>query len=266
MDENGIDKMWLLSWECPQDEIDPQTMPKMHHFLHGEQYGPISFSRCVSYKERAPERFEIGFAPDPRKPQAMDKMEAAIDIYDAKICGELKLRMMYDNPDAIRLFKFCGKREIPVTVHIDYEIKVKNKFPRDNYWYGGGIETLERALAKCPNTIFLGHAPGFWSHISGDKKFAKITYPKGDVLPGGILPKLFRKHKNLYGDLSAGSGLNALSRDVSFAKEFIDEFQDRLLFARDSFDNAHYTFLKSLNLPRDIENKLFYGNALKLVP
>ena len=37
------------------------------------------------------------------------------------------------------------------------------------YWYGGGIDCLERLLQKCPETNFLGHAPGFWCHISDDQ-------------------------------------------------------------------------------------------------
>ena len=28
-------------------------------------------------------------------------------------------------------------------------------------WYGGTIENLERALRSCPETRFIGHAPGF---------------------------------------------------------------------------------------------------------
>jgi predicted TIM-barrel fold metal-dependent hydrolase len=77
---------------------------------------------------------------------------------------------------------------------------------------------------------------------------------------------MLRTYPNLYCDLSAGSGLNALQRDVEFAKEFIFEFQDRLLFGRDFFDDNLYKFLISLSLPQEILDKIFYKNALKLVP
>jgi len=49
----------------------------------------------------------------------------------------------------------------------------------------------------------------------------------------GIVPKLMRRYPNLYGDLSAGSGYNALARDPDYAVPFIVEFQDRLLFGTD---------------------------------
>jgi hypothetical protein len=42
-----------------------------------------------------------------------------------------------------------------------------------------------------------------------------------------------RKYPNLYGDLSAGSGCNALARDPEYAIKFMTEFQDRLMFGLD---------------------------------
>lgn len=86
---------------------------------------------------------------------------------------------MYDNPDALRMFRFCGEKGIPVLVHIDYEFDTGVKYPRPNWWYGGGIEALERAVKACPETDFIGHAPGFWSHISGDDLHDKEPYPEG---------------------------------------------------------------------------------------
>ena len=263
MEKCNIDKTWLLSWETPQDEWAPGTTPVICDPGPG---GPIPFSRCLSYAERAPGKFILGYAPDPRKPDAVDKLAASIDIYGVQVCGELKLRMMYDNPDALRLFRYCGKRNLPVTVHIDYEFDTGQTYPRPSYWYGGGIEAFERAIAACPETIFLGHAPGFWAHISGDGKHDKEGYPTGKVVAGGKLIEMLRKYPNLYCDMSAGSGLNAFKRDPEFAQEFILEFQDRILYARDYFDNKHQEFLNNLGLPPEVLEKIYAGNALKLVP
>lgn len=264
MDKYGIDRTWLLSWESPASEFDPgylKVLPMLH-----ESGSPIPFSRCVSYVERSPERFVLGYAPDPRRPDAIDRLEAAVEIYGVRVCGELKLRMMYDNPDAIRMFKFCGKKGLPVTVHIDYEFDSGVRYPRPNYWYGGGIDAFERAIQACPETKFLGHAPGFWAHISGDDLFDKDPYPTGKVESGGKLVEMLRKYPNLYCDMSAGSGCNALSRDPEFAKDFLVEFQDRVLYARDYFDNVHQEFLNTLGLPEDVMAKIYSGNALTLVP
>ena len=47
------------------------------------------------------------------------------------------------------------------------------------------------------------------------------------------MPGLLRRYPNLLGDLSAGSGYNALARDPDYAVRFLNEFQDRLLFGTD---------------------------------
>lgn len=263
MDDNHIDKTWLLSWEAPADEYNPNYICRTPEV--GPR-GPIPFSRCISYAERAPERFVLGFAPDPRRPEAIDMLKAAVEIYGVKVCGELKLRMTYDNPDALRMYRYCGEKALPVTVHIDYEYDTGKSYPRPNWWYGGGIEAFERAIKACPETTFLGHASGFWSHISGDDKCDKEPYPCGKVEPGGKLIDMLRKYPNLYCDLSAGSGYNALKRDPEFAKKFLMEFQDRVLYARDYFDNQHQEFLNSLGLRKEVLEKIYSGNALKLVP
>lgn len=38
------------------------------------------------------------------------------------------------------------------------------------------------------------------------------------------------KYPNIYGDLSAGSGANAIARDEKFGREFLIRRADRLLF------------------------------------
>ena len=263
MDANHIDVTWLLSWECPKDEYDPaynQSMPDV-----GES-GPVPFARCLSYAERAPKRFVLGFCPDPRSADAIDRLKAMKEIYGVRVCGEMKLRMMYDDLDAIRLYRFCAAEKIPVVMHFDPEFDTGKSYPRPNWWYGGGIEVLERVLKACPETIFLGHAPGFWSHISGDAFRDKEAYPTGPVAPGGIVPRLLRTYPNLYCDLSAGSGWNALHRDLGFARDFVLEFQDRILYARDYFDTRHQELLNGLRLPPEVLGKIYAGNALRLVP
>lgn len=263
MDQYNIDKTWLLSWEAPSDEYDPTYI---NCIPDAGVNGPIPFSRCLSYAERAPERFVLGYAPDPRRPEAIDQLQAAISIYGVKVYGELKLRMMYDNPDAIRMFRFCGEKGLPVIVHIDYEFDTGVRYPRPNWWYGGGIDAFERAIQACPDTTFIGHAPGFWAHISGDDQYNKTSYPSGKVVPGGRLIDMLQKYPNLYCDISAGSGCNALKRDPEFAKNFLVEFQDRILYGRDYFDNVHQEFLNKLGLPSQVLEKIYSGNALRLVP
>ncbi len=266
MDANNIAQTWLLSWECPIHEYSKGYAKAIPAQVLGSQTGPIPFSRCVAYHERAPERFVLGYAPDPRLPQACEQLEAAYHIYGARICGEVKVRMMYDDRDALRLFRRAGKLKMPVVLHLQDEIGDRDGAWQE--WWGGDIATLERMLQACPETNFLGHAPGFWIHISGDDLYRKASYPPVPcpVQPGGKVPELLRRYPNLYCDWSAGSGCRAFTRDPVFAKEFLDEFQDRVLYARDYFDTQHRDFLNSLNLSDAILAKLYHANAEKLAP
>ncbi|MCL1952424.1 MAG: amidohydrolase, partial [Oscillospiraceae bacterium] len=250
----------LLSWECPVTDYDPGTK----HAFSPVSDDPIPFARCVAYKKEAPERFLLGFCPDPRRPDAVARLRAAIGLYDVSLCGELKLRMMLDNPDAVRLYRFCGENGLPVLVHLDYELG-GGGHPWPNYWYGGGIAALERALALCPETRFIGHAPGFWAHISGDELYKTQAYPHGPVLPGGQVERLLETYPNLYCDISAGSGHNALNRDHDFTRAFLCRWQDRVLFGRDYYDSIHRALLESLALPGEVLAKIYAGNAKRIL-
>jgi len=47
---------------------------------------------------------------------------------------------------------------------------------------------------------------------------------------------------------------------------FLIEYQDRLLFGRDAPGNALQVHLEELDLPRDVREKIYCENALRLVP
>ncbi|MDR1531426.1 MAG: amidohydrolase [Clostridiales bacterium] len=261
MDDNGIDITCLLSWEAPETDFDPMT----RHALSPLLDTPLPFERAVAYKEAAPDRFLLGFCPDPRRPEAIQRLKSALGLFDLSLCGELKLRMMYDNPDAIRMYRYCGEEGLPVLLHLEYELPGASKWPWPSYWYGGAIETLERVLAQCPETIFIGHAPGFWAHISADGKHLTESYPAGPVVPGGAVARLLDRFPNLYCDISAGSGHNALNRDRDYARSFLLAYQDKICFGRDYYDSVHRELLESLNLPPEVLEKIYCGNAKRIL-
>ena len=74
---------------------------------------------------------------------------------------------------------------------------------------------------------------------------------------------------NIYGDLSAGSGANAISRDPAFGREFLIRRQDRLMFGTDYLQPGQpvpqFQILASLKLPAPVEKKIFRHNAEKLL-
>lgn len=261
MDENKIDITCLLSWEAPSDEYIPIAKSAFSPFSET----PVPFDRCVEYKKAAPERFLLGFCPDPRKPDSIARLKSATHLYNISICGELKLRMMYDNPDAIKLYRVCGELGLPVLMHFDYEYDSGCPYPWPNWWYGGGIDVLERVLTLCPETNFLGHAPGFWAHISDDEQYKEIACPTGKVIPGGKIEKLLGKYPNLYCDISADSGFMALDRDHNFTERFLTDYQDRILFARDAFNSIHYKLIEGLNISDNVKKKIYESNARKIL-
>ena len=142
MDKNEIDVTWLYTWISPKNEYAGSYGGILTTMWEN---GPVPFERVLYYKDRYPDRFVTGYCPDPREPDAISKLKAAVNIYGVRIVGELKLRMMYDNPDAIKFYQACGEMNLPVMVHIDYEFDSVENHPWSNFWYGGGIDAFERA-------------------------------------------------------------------------------------------------------------------------
>ena len=70
-------------------------------------------------------------------------------------------------------------------------------------------------------------------------------------------------------DLSAGSGANAISRDLSFGREFLIRRADQLLFGTDFLmigqTVAQFELLDSFELPDDVQRRIFRDNARKLL-
>lgn len=247
MDRNGIDITWVLTCEIPLSDWEHQSANSVCTFTDTAQ---MPLENAVRYKEKCPERFVLGYSPDPRDPFALDKLDAAVHTHGVQVCGEWKHRVMMDNPDALEIFRYCGEHKLPVLVHLDYPVYKDHVYPRKHYWYGGGIGPFERAMEKCPDTVFIGHAPGFWRHFSAD----------------GKVPELMRRYPNLYCDISAGSGRDALACDVEFTKAFIAEFEDRIMHGRDNFTSVHQEFINSLDISYVAKKKIMGENALKLVP
>ncbi len=263
MDECKIDVTCLLTWESPEDEYDPKynaVLPDV-----GKVGGPINLESCLKLRNHAKDRFVLGYAPDPRKEDCIDKLLFAKKTYGVKLYGELKLRMAYDNLDAIRAFRVCGKENLPVLVHLDDEWHAYDRYPRPNYWYGGGIYALERVLKRCPDTAIVGHAPAFWAYISGEEEEFIPPYRTTPVVKGGKLIQLLDDYPNLYCDISAGSGRIALTRDPEFTQEFLTKYQDRVLFGRDYYDDLHRPFIEDLRIDDTVKEKIFYKNAIKLL-
>jgi len=139
--------------------------------------------------------------------------------------------------------------------------------------YNTHIERFYKILEKFPTVNFIGHAQTWWSNL--DKNCdQKTMYPTGKITPGGITDLLLTDYPNMFGDLSAGSGLNALNRDPDFTRDFLRRHQDKLLFGSDCNDDLGrgpgcsgartIATLRELAPTKAIERKLLYENAKKM--
>ncbi len=154
----------------------------------------------------------------------------------------------------------------------DYQVPVLMHFQHNTYNFG--MERFHKMLSKYPSVNFIGHAQTFWGNIDKVHK-QEVMYPKGPVTPGGITDKLLSDYPNLYADLSAGSGLNALTRDEDHARAFLTRHQDRILYGSDCEDPAgrgdKCSGAKQLEAVRRLSpspaatRKMLYSNAARLL-
>jgi predicted TIM-barrel fold metal-dependent hydrolase len=143
--------------------------------------------------------------------------------------GEITANVYFDDVRVLNLFRQCGEIGFPVLFHMAVQVGGVYGLADDI-----GLPRLERALSSLPQTIFIGHAMSFWAEISGEvDPLTRGDYPKGIIRIPGRLAALLSKYENLYGDLSAGSGYNAISRDPEYGCKFLEEFQDKLFFGTD---------------------------------
>lgn len=164
----------------------------------------------------------------------------------------------------------AGMEEIAAIAR-DYKVPVLMHFQHNKY--NTHFERFHKMLEKFPTVNFIGHAQTWWSNI--DKNCdQKTLYPTGKVTPGGITDRLLADYPNMFGDLSAGSGLNALNRDPDFARDFLKRHQDKLLYGSDCNDvigrgpscsgAQTIAMVRQLAPSKAIERKLLYENSKKL--
>lgn len=245
MDENGVERSVVL----------PLVSPEATTFLQPTE---MVLEECRKF----PDRLIPFCAIDPRSQYG--DVKALTDILrrykdqGAKGFGEHKVGLPFDHPLMMRVYEACQAVGLPLLFHLD-NIRGTDE---------PGLPGLRRALTSFPELPFIGHGPGWWASISGDAK-ALGSYPQGPVTEGGAIDLLMSKFPNIYGDLSAGSGSNAISRDLAFGKEFLIRRADRLLFGTDYLAPGQavpqFELLRSIELPDEVRYKIYRGNAIRLL-
>ena len=208
-----------------------------------------------------PNRLVPFCAVDLRENKIAEKIEEFVRL-GGKGYGEHKVKLRVDDPRAKEIYRVCGELEIPVLIHLGWE---RNGWNLD-------VDGFERVVSEFPETTFIAHGEGWWREISAE--VPPVAYPTGKVKPGGKVERILKKNPNVYADLSAWSGSNALSRDPEFARGFVERFKDRLLFGTDFYQRMFtpplliytpFKVIEDLNLDEETYRAITHENTAELL-
>ena len=203
-----------------------------------------SADQIAALRTQYPGRFLGWFASaDITKPEAEDLLTKAVKA-GAIGFGELKSHVAAAGPELRRMYALAADLGVPVLVHFQ---EVPHT-PAEGT-FATGFKDFEGVLKNYSKTKFIGHADAFWANVSADYH-NEAAYPSGPIARGGITDRLLSDYPNLYGDCSANSGNNALSRDPSFTPDFLKRHQDKLLMGSDcSCSDGHGGGVSQANNP-----------------
>jgi uncharacterized protein len=170
-----------------------------------------------------------------------------------------------DPQEFFQPFDYRNERWLELALYADRRYQDRSRFP--------DFETLmaerDRLLARHRRTTWV---------------LAHLGWHANDL---GRLAKLFDANPNLYGEV--GAVLYDIGRQPRTAHEFFVKYQDRLLFGKDSYQPDEYPYywrvfetndeyfdyyrdyhafwkLYGIGLPDEVLRKLYYANAMRIVP
>ncbi|MEP6915712.1 MAG: amidohydrolase family protein [Acidobacteriota bacterium] len=186
-----------------------------------------SGEQIAALQAAAPGRFTWFASADVGQPATVDALTQAVKS-GARGFGEMKFHYATDGPEFRRAYALAAELNVPILIHFQ-EV---DHFDNEGTWSPGLATKFESILKAFPKTTFIGHADAFWANVSADYH-NETAYPGGPIVRGGITDRLLSDYPNLYGDLSANSGNNMLSRDAGFTRDFLSRHQDKLMFGSD---------------------------------
>jgi len=198
------------------------------------------------------------------------------------------MRVPVDDPRLDPIWKKCGELGIPVLIHSADPAPFWDPHDKDNERW---LELKERPGRKRnPET----DPP--WEQIINEQRNVFRKHPKTIFINAHLgwmgndlakLGDLMDEIPNMYTEI--GAVLAELGRQPRFAREWFIKYQDRVLFGKDSWRPEEYhvyfrtletadeyfdyyrrrhAFWKiyGLDLPDEVLKKLYYKNALKIIP
>jgi predicted TIM-barrel fold metal-dependent hydrolase len=197
-------------------------------------------------------------------------------------------RVAVDDPELDPVFETAGRLNIPVLMHVgeplsfydpvdahnerwlELTLLPRRRLPADQYpSFDTMMEERDRRFARHPNTRFIA---------------AHMGWHANDL---GRLGRLLDRLPNVYVETAAI--LYELGRQPWTAHDFFVEYQDRVLFGKDTFAPDEFPYywrtfetrdeyfdyyrryhafwkLYGLDLPDDVLRKVYYQNALDVIP
>lgn len=197
-------------------------------------------------------------------------------------------RVPVDHPELIPVFDLCGRLDIPVLIHtgepmsfyepvdqfnerwLELTLLPNRRLPSSRHpSFDEMMAERDRLFARHPDTRFIA---------------AHMGWHANDL---GRLGALLERLPNVYAE--TGAILYELGRQPRTAREFFIAYQDRVLFGKDryqanefpyywrTFETADEYFnyyrryhafwqLYGMDLPDEVLRKLYYLNALRVVP
>jgi predicted TIM-barrel fold metal-dependent hydrolase len=240
----------------------PVSRPSTHDGVsNGLQAKALGNDACARFARAHPNEFLFGANEVPDVDGAAREIERYVKL-GAVVIAEQKFGVECDSPEMQRIYQLAEALRVPVLMHWQFKM------------YNYGFERFDKVLEQYPRVNFIGHAQTWWGHVDRNYADQSVMYPKGPVTAGGLTDRYLGDYANMYGDLSAGSGLNALTRDEAHAREFLARHQNKLLFGSDcnDLDGAGaqcqgaqiLDAVRRLAPSKAVERKLLYENAKTL--
>jgi len=206
-----------------------------------------------------------------------------MDMKDTK--GE---RIHIEDPRFEGIWEVCARNKIPVLIHTAEPASFFEPMDKNNERW---LELKTMPGRARPPEKYVS-----WETMMGEQHNLFRTHPKTIFINAhlgwlggnlGRLGKLMDEMPNMYTEI--GAVLAELGRQPRFAREFFVKHQDRVLFGKDTWEPSeyHYYFrvletkdeyfdyyrkrhafwkMYGLDLPDDVLKKLYYKNALRIIP
>jgi len=197
-------------------------------------------------------------------------------------------RVPTDDPRLEPIWEKAGELGIPVLIHTGEPAPFFEPHDKNNERW---LELKERPNRARPpaeyppwETVMQEQWNLFRKHPRTKFIAAHLAWLGGDL---GRLGRLLDEIPNMYTEI--GAVLAELGRQPRFARAFLEKHQDRVMFGKDSWRPSEYPYffrtletadeyfpyyrkrhafwrLYGLDLPDEVLKKLYYGNALRLLP